>query len=105
MKHLIIAGVAAFSLVGCMSVRLAGLERTSDPIVEETHHGNGWARKSWSDNWNEEKASDRTLGSVIVGYDYIDALMAVFSFGLYMPLDVSYRLNARGAEGVVKKNE
>jgi hypothetical protein len=89
----------AIAAEGCMTAKLSGLERASDPSVEEVYRGKGWSRgRSWN-KWSDEKAYDRTLGSVQVKYTYLDALAAVFSFGLYMPVEIDYRLNPRGVEG------
>ena len=91
---------ATLMFQGCMTAKLSGLERASDPAVEETYHGNGWSRGgSWCGKWRDEKSNDRTLGSVRVNYTYLDALVAVLSFGVYMPVEIDYRLNPRGVEG------
>lgn len=89
----------SMALAGCATAKLSGLERASDPIVEEKYRARGWCGCDWGRKWNEEKSSYRTLGSVLVHYDYADALLAVFSFGLYMPIEIGYRLNPEGVEG------
>ena len=89
-------------MAGCATVKMSGLERASDPIVEEKYRARGWCGCDWGRKWNEEKSSNRTIGSVLVYYDYVDALLAVLSFGLYMPIEVGYRLNPEGVEGGVE---
>lgn len=89
----------ASACAGCATVKLSGLERASDPIVEEKYRARGWRGCDWGREWNEEKSSSRTIGSVLVRYDYVDALLAVFSFGIYMPIEIGYRVNPEGVEG------
>ena len=107
LKHLqnVVCGImTALVVSGCMTAKLSGLERASDPIREEIYHGNGWCRgRSWCGAWDDEKSCDRTLGSVQVKYTYLHALVAVLSFGIYMPVEVDHRLNPKGVEGAVKK--
>ena len=106
MKRLMVATLVSMSVFasGCMTAKLSGLERASDPAKEEVFHGKGWCRgRSWCCRWNDEKSSDRTIGSVQVKYNYLHALSAVFSFGLYMPIEIDYRLNPKGVEGNVAK--
>lgn len=96
--------MTALVMSGCMTAKLSGLERASDPIKEEIYHGNGWCRgRSWCSAWDDEKSCDRTLGSVQVKYNYLHALAAVLSFGTYMPVEIDHRLNPKGVEGTVKK--
>ena len=106
MKRLMAMTLVSVSAVtsGCMTAKLSGLERASDPIKEEVFHGNGWCRgRGWCCGWNDEKSCDRTIGSVQVKYNYLYALSAVFSLGLYMPIEIDYRLNPKGIEGNVAK--
>lgn len=104
MKSILTVAAAALLAGGCMTAKLSGLERASDPLREEVYRGNGWRRgHSWGSGWSDEKACDRTLGSVQVKYTYLDALAAVLSFGLYMPVEIDYRLNPKGVEGPVRK--
>ena len=92
--------LVVLSLSGCMTAKLSGLERSSDPIKEEIYHGKGWHRgRSWCGCWDDEKSCDRTLGSVQVKYNYLYALAAVLSFGIYMPIEIDYRLNPKNVEG------
>lgn len=96
--------MAVWAMPGCMTAKLSGLERASDPLKEEVYHGRGWCRgRSWCGCWDDEKSCDRTLGSVQVRYNYFHALAAVLSFGIYMPIGIDYRLNPKGVEGASKE--
>ena len=103
-QSIVWSGVVMLTLSGCMTAKLSGLERASDPIREEIYHGKGWQRgRSWCSCWEDEKSCDRTLGSVQVKYNYLHALVAVLSFGVYMPIEIDYRLNPKGVEGASKE--
>ena len=46
MRQLMVTTLISISVVapGCMTAKLSGLERASDPIKEEVFHGKGWCR-------------------------------------------------------------
>lgn len=104
MRIIALGMMSALAMPGCMTAKLSGLERASDPVKEEIYHGKGWYRgRSWCGCWEDEKSCDRTLGSVQVKYNYLHALTAVLSFGIYMPIEIDHRLNPKGVEGAPKK--
>lgn len=86
----VIAAVAAAT--GCAKVRIVG--REIDPTEEQrVIHRCGWNVRGEDETSEIRVERGKTLGAVKVSMNYLHALGTVLTFGLWMPIDLTWEVN------------
>ena len=91
--------VVGAMVVGCNSFTVCGYQ--DDPVDWDTaiYHGCAydgvlWKCHLWENGWASNKSPSNTLYSVEIKQSYLYSLVAVLSFGIWMPQRISWQMNS-----------
>jgi hypothetical protein len=83
---------AVFIVTGCASVRLVA--RETNPQEKESFVNEcGWSMDLEGGKTEIRVGGRETLGAVKFHTNYLYALGSVFTFGIWMPFDITYEVN------------
>ena len=100
-RLLIIAGALAIGamIFGCNNFMVCGFQ--DDPVDWDTeiYHGCAydgvlWNCHLWENRWVSNKSPSNTLYSVEIEQNYLHSLVAVLSFGIWMPQRITWQKNS-----------
>ena len=102
MNRLILSAAIILAAVGCSTVvPVSGYEdgnvTTTCARGSDRYDGCFWNNRLWEDDWLTKKDTERTLKTVRTRIMPWQPVVAVFSFGLWVPVYVEWEMN-----GVVK---
>lgn len=90
----VVVGMVLLAHTGCVGVSplvQGGREGNLSAVTNTSYHGCAYKDDLWESHWSAGGDHVHALYSVRPKYNWWYALVAVCSFGIYMPLDLEWR--------------